>query len=137
MLDFVCIYVCVGLSTAANEGGGKEVVYEEGKQSREWTFQLKGHPNSSNFQANQRGTGWTLIGWSEGCERSLKGYRGHRSPAQITCPSFLRMTYPCKVSRTARQRRVINVSLLHTFCLGETNAAFTENRHSSSGQGRN
>ncbi|TNN67314.1 hypothetical protein EYF80_022421 [Liparis tanakae] len=46
--------------------------------------------------ANQRGTGWTLIGWSEGCERSLKGFRGHIGLAQITCPSSLRMTYSYK-----------------------------------------
>lgn len=34
-----CVCECVRLSTAAIEGSGKEVrVYEEGKQSREWTF---------------------------------------------------------------------------------------------------
>lgn len=96
-------------------------------------FNWKGRPNSQDFQANQRGLGWTLIGWSEGRERSIKGCRGHCSLAQITCPSSLWMTYPCKVNR----RGVINVSVLNAFCFGETNTAFTQNRHSSSGQDRN
>lgn len=139
VLDFVCVcvYVCgwTVLQTKAVEKKydcmKREIRTESGP------FSWKGRPNSSNFQANQRGKGWTLIGWSEGRERLLKGYRGHYSLAQITCPSSLQMTYPCKVSRRVRQRGVINVSVLHTFCLGVPSTAFTENRHSSSGQDRN
>lgn len=135
----VCIYVYVCGWALLQMNAVEEKYNFMKRESRVGSgpFGWKGRPNSSNFQANQRGTGWTLIGWSEGCERSPKGYRGHCSTAQITCPSFLQMTYPCKVSRRAIQKGVINVSVLHTFCVGEPSTAFTENRHNSSGQDRN
>lgn len=112
---FVC--VCGRSSNAANDCGIKRVrVYEE--EAGSGPFIWKGRPNSSSFQANQGGMGSTLIGWSESCERSLKGCRGHGSRVQITCPSSLWMTYHyCKVSERARRRGVINVSGVHTFCL--------------------
>lgn len=116
MLEML-LCVCGRSSNAANECGIKRVrVYEE--EAGSGPFIWKGRPNSSSFQANQGGMGSTLIGWSESCERSLKGCRGHGSGVQITCPSSLWMTYHyCKVSERARQRGVINVSEVHTFCL--------------------
>lgn len=135
-----CVRVCVCVADHRYKWRWLKRSMSESKGEAEEGVDLfsgKGHPNSSNFQVNQRGTGWTLIAWSEGCERLLKGYRGHHSPARITCPSSLRMTYPRKGRRRVRQRGVGSTSVLRRFCLGEANAAFTENRHGSSGQDRN
>lgn len=86
-----CVSVCVYVD-AVNEGIGKDGERERNRRADlcdEKVVQI-----ASNFQANQRGTSWTLTDWSEGCERLLKGWKGHKSSAQITRLSYLTVTYP-------------------------------------------